>query len=252
MRRRDLITAAAGALVATVLAGGVAWAAIPGPGGVIQGCYKENNGQLRVVDTASDCLPSELALGWNQQGLKGDAGPQGEQGLQGEQGIQGPKGDMGDTGEQGIQGPKGDMGDTGEQGLQGLQGPPGQNGAKGDPCLPSDPACVGPQGPPGPPGPAGPGADARWVIINDQGDGVIAQSANSGITNVALNGGGTGIDFNRDVSRCAAIATADSNYTAQAFHSFGNSRIIVFLFKGYDIFGAPSYQRSKFSLVVYC
>jgi hypothetical protein len=35
MRRSDLIAAAAGALVATVLAGGVAWAAIPAADGTI-------------------------------------------------------------------------------------------------------------------------------------------------------------------------------------------------------------------------
>ena len=58
MRSRDLVAAVASAIVATTLAGGIAWAAIPGPGGVIQGCYKENNGQLRVVDTVNDCLPS--------------------------------------------------------------------------------------------------------------------------------------------------------------------------------------------------
>jgi hypothetical protein len=80
MRRRDLLAAAAGAIVATTLAGGIAWAAIPGPGGVIQGCYKQNNGQLRVVDVAGDCLPSELALNWNQQGIQGPSGPSGPPG----------------------------------------------------------------------------------------------------------------------------------------------------------------------------
>ena len=51
MRTRDLAAGGLGAVVAAALAGGIAWAAIPGPGGVIQGCYKQNNGQLRVVDT---------------------------------------------------------------------------------------------------------------------------------------------------------------------------------------------------------
>ncbi len=47
MRRRDLIAAGLGAVAATVLAGGVAWAAIP-EGGVIQGCY-DSGGNLKVV-----------------------------------------------------------------------------------------------------------------------------------------------------------------------------------------------------------
>ena len=69
MGRTQLLAAAAGAIAATALAGGIAWAAIP-EGGVIQGCYNENNGQLRVVDAATDCGPSELGLSWNQTALK--------------------------------------------------------------------------------------------------------------------------------------------------------------------------------------
>ena len=38
MRKRDLLSAALGALVATALAGGIAWAAIPSADGVINGC----------------------------------------------------------------------------------------------------------------------------------------------------------------------------------------------------------------------
>lgn len=128
-----LIAAVVGALT-TMLLGGIAWAAIPGTGGVIQGCYKENNGQLRLVESTSACNPSELPINWNQQGpqgLKGDKGDQGIQGIQGPkgdqgiQGIQGMKGDKGDQGIQGIQGPKGDKGDTGSA------GPPGASGVSG-------------------------------------------------------------------------------------------------------------------------
>ena len=102
MRRRDLLAAAAGAIVATALAGGVAWAAIPGPGGVIQGCYKENNGPLRVVDVGSDCGPSELALSWNQVGPQGPSGPPGAQGPSGEQGPSGADGPSGPPGPAGT------------------------------------------------------------------------------------------------------------------------------------------------------
>lgn len=48
MGRRSVVSLLlAGALLAVV--GGVAWAAIPGPGGVIQGCY-DGGGNLKVVE----------------------------------------------------------------------------------------------------------------------------------------------------------------------------------------------------------
>ncbi|MGH3072736.1 MAG: hypothetical protein ACRDNB_10780, partial [Gaiellaceae bacterium] len=80
MRRRDALAAAGGALAATALAGGIAVAAIPGDGGVIQACYTKGTGALRVIDTArgQTCHPTkELALAWNQAGAKGDPGPAG-------------------------------------------------------------------------------------------------------------------------------------------------------------------------------
>ncbi len=81
MRKRDLLSAAAGVVVATVLAGGIAWGAIPGAGGVINGCYQKDEGQLRVIDPATDtCRPSEVAIVWNEQGVKGDKGDKGDPG----------------------------------------------------------------------------------------------------------------------------------------------------------------------------
>jgi hypothetical protein len=87
MKRRDLVAAAAGALAATVLAGGVAWAAIPGPGGVIQGCY-DSGGNLKIVDSLP-CPRGYTAFQWNVQGVQGPPGPVG------------PKGDKGDKGDAG-------------------------------------------------------------------------------------------------------------------------------------------------------
>jgi len=52
--------------------------AIPGPDGVIQGCY-DKVGALRVV-SALPCAKGQTPLAWNQtgpQGLKGDTGPTG-------------------------------------------------------------------------------------------------------------------------------------------------------------------------------
>jgi hypothetical protein len=132
MKRRDLIAAATGALAATVLAGGVAWAGIPGSSGVIQGCY-DSGGNVKVVESLP-CPRSYTPFSWNQQGI---------QGPKGDTGLQGPKGDKGDTGATGLQG---DRGPQGEQGLQGLRGLTGEKGDKGDK---GDTGEAGPAGPPG-------------------------------------------------------------------------------------------------------
>jgi hypothetical protein len=117
--RMSRIALAVTAVAIVAIAGGVTYAVAEiGGGGVINGCYKSVNGQLRVIDPATDsCHPSETAISWSQTG------------------PQGPKGDPGPPGPAGPQGP------TGPQGPQGLQGPPGPQGA------------TGPQGPPGPPNP---------------------------------------------------------------------------------------------------
>jgi hypothetical protein len=47
----------------------------PAPtGDVLTGCYKKINGQLRIVNDAAQCLPSEVAVSWN---IVGPAGPSG-------------------------------------------------------------------------------------------------------------------------------------------------------------------------------
>jgi hypothetical protein len=56
---------------------------------VIYGCYKKQNGQLRIVNNPSDCRPSEVAISWNLIGPKGDKG---DTGLQGPEGPPGPPG----------------------------------------------------------------------------------------------------------------------------------------------------------------
>ena len=80
---------------------------------VIEGCYSNTNGNIRIVDQAAQCRSTETSIEWNKQGIQGDTGPQGPQGL---------KGDTGATGETGPQGLKGDTGATGETGPKGLQG----------------------------------------------------------------------------------------------------------------------------------
>jgi hypothetical protein len=62
-----IFAAAAGAAFAT---GAVGFTG----GGTIQACAKTDTGQLRVVKSASDCLASETAISWNQQGPRGADG----------------------------------------------------------------------------------------------------------------------------------------------------------------------------------
>ncbi len=95
MRRRGLLAAAAGAIVAIALAGGIAWAAIP-ESGVIQSCY-DTGGNLKVV-SAFPCPKGYTPLAWNQQGNQGTQGPQGIQGSAGKDGFNGTNGQDGEDG----------------------------------------------------------------------------------------------------------------------------------------------------------
>jgi hypothetical protein len=133
MSRTHLLAAAAGALVASVLAGGIALAAIPDANLVVHTCYSQSTGTWRPIDYPTQrCKSGETQLDINQKGIKGDTGPIGAAGAEGPAGPAGP------------QGPKGD---------------------KGDPCLSSDPACVGPKGDPGAQGPPGPSGLSGYQIV---------------------------------------------------------------------------------------
>ena len=146
MRRRlSRVVVAVTAAVVVAVAGGVTYAVAEiGGGGVINGCYKSQNGQLRLIDPASDsCHPSETAISWSQTGPQGPKGDKGDPGPAGPQGPAGPAGPKGDTGDQGLQGPAGPQGPAGSQGIPGPQGPMGPQGP------------AGPQGATGPQGPAG-------------------------------------------------------------------------------------------------
>jgi len=71
-----------------LVAGGIAYAAIPDGSGAIHGCYQKNQGTLRVIDTGTTqtCSSSEAPLTWSQ------TGPQGQPGQPGQQGPPGPTG----------------------------------------------------------------------------------------------------------------------------------------------------------------
>jgi hypothetical protein len=73
---------AVAAISLVAIAGAVTYAvADVGGGGVINGCYKAQNGQLRVIDPATGrCLPSEKSISWSQTGPQGPPGPTGPAG----------------------------------------------------------------------------------------------------------------------------------------------------------------------------
>ena len=73
---------------------------------VVQACVKPG-GEVRIVQSASDCRKSEHPLSWNVVGPEGPAGPVGPKGDTGPQGPQGDPGPQGGTGPQGPQGAPG-------------------------------------------------------------------------------------------------------------------------------------------------
>ena len=182
MRKSRFVAGAVGALAATVIVVGVAYAGIPGSDGTINGCYLKVTGGLRVIDPAKNekCLPAlETALSWNSKGVKGDPGAPGAAGAPGTPGAPGAPGAQGLPGKDGASGSPGLPGKDGVDGKNGEPGAPGKDGTNGQdgvPCLPTNPACVGPKGDPGAPGQPGqpgekgtPGADGK--------DGVSVTSA---------------------------------------------------------------------------
>ena len=116
--RGQAVAIAVGATLA--LGGGAAYASTTAD--VIQGCYSNTNGNIRIVDQASQCRNTETSIEWNKQGIQGEVGPQGPQGLKGDTGDQGPQGLKGDAGATGETGPRGPKGDTGAAGPAGPAG----------------------------------------------------------------------------------------------------------------------------------
>src|SRR5919198_4039749 len=99
MNRKRLLTAAVGALVAAAIAGGVAYATIPGPGNVYSACMLKSLGTIRLIDKSlpstnlmSHCTDKESEISWNQAGQPGPAGPAGKDGAPGKDGVPGKDG----------------------------------------------------------------------------------------------------------------------------------------------------------------
>jgi hypothetical protein len=85
-----------------VALGGGAYAAvsasIPDRSGVIHGCYKKKNGNLRLTSSGRCSRRSERAIAFNQRGRAGAQGPRGVQGIKGLAGAPGAKGEQGSQG----------------------------------------------------------------------------------------------------------------------------------------------------------
>ena len=116
-RTGRLVPAMLGSALAATLFTTIAWATIPGDGGVIQGCYGKVGGVVRIVDKASECSKTiEVPISWNQQGIRGlpgASGAPGPSGAPGASGVPGEKGAGGAPGSTGAPGPKGDQGEPG-------------------------------------------------------------------------------------------------------------------------------------------
>lgn len=175
--------------VLLVVAGTVAFASIPDSSGVINGCYKTQNGQLRVIDSSTQsCAKGEIALSWNQvgpQGLTGAtgaAGPQGATGAPGPQGVTGATGATGAIGPNGATGAAGPKGDTGATGAVGSTGPAGAAGTDGAPGAPGTPGTNGANGTNGTNGTDGTSVSSTPLAVND------ANCSNGGSAFTSANG----------------------------------------------------------------
>jgi len=87
-----------GVVGVSLLAGGVAVAAIPATGtGLITGCRSKSTGALRVIDAQAKqkCKSTEKSLAWNAKGVPGAKGATGATGAAGAPGAPGPSGPKG-------------------------------------------------------------------------------------------------------------------------------------------------------------
>jgi hypothetical protein len=223
-----LITVVVLATTAGVAMATRAVSSIVGPDGTIHGCYKVQNGQLRVLSAGQACGPSELAIEWSKSGPRGATGAAGATGAQG---AKGDKGDAGTPGRDGTDGIDGAAGLSGAPclptnpaciGAKGDPGAKGETGSKGDACLSSDPACVGPRGEKGDkgdPGTDGTNGVVTWARFSAAGtlldhnagvtEGGLLSVFGSTVTGVYL------VDFAHTVAGCAWMATlADATFTS--------------------------------------
>jgi hypothetical protein len=109
LRKSPALAVAVVGLLAVL--GGVAFSAIPDASGVIQACYDNSTGAVRLVNKPStDCTVGETAITWNQTGPPGAAGGPGPAG------SPGPAGPRGEAGAPGA--PGGSAGGGSSSGMQ--------------------------------------------------------------------------------------------------------------------------------------
>ena len=106
MNRKRVLTFAVGALLAAAIAGGVAYATIPGPGGTstasaLRARDDQERQRCRGRRTDAACRPNKAPISWNQLGQPGAPGPQGEH-PKGEPGAPGTNGMNGTNGKDGV------------------------------------------------------------------------------------------------------------------------------------------------------
>jgi hypothetical protein len=105
VRLRSVGTWLGGLMVVGLILVGAGSVAAQTSSQMINACYQNKTGLLKVL-TSGTCDPkSETAISWNQVGPQGPQGEQGTQGPKGDTGPQGPQGEKGDTGPQGPRGP---------------------------------------------------------------------------------------------------------------------------------------------------
>lgn len=63
---RKIAAVVAALTVAMLVGAGIAYASVPGPGGVINGCRKNTDGSMRVIDSTASCPSGWTALNWRQ------------------------------------------------------------------------------------------------------------------------------------------------------------------------------------------
>lgn len=79
-----------------LLIAAITYGSIPGPNGVITGCYNAVSGNLRLIDSSvTTCKTGETKLTWSQTGPQGPAGTPGAPGAPGQPGEPGPPGPAG-------------------------------------------------------------------------------------------------------------------------------------------------------------
>jgi hypothetical protein len=85
MLKSRMFAALVGATAVAAIGGGIGWAAIPDPAGVIHGCCAKSNGAMRAIDTGNGqtCAKAEAPLDWNQTGPRGQNGAAGADGVSG-------------------------------------------------------------------------------------------------------------------------------------------------------------------------